>query len=357
DGVALTGFWGSTLFHRDDLPFAPEHVPDVFTKFRRKVEKKSKPRPTLPAPGRLPALESAIDPGEIPSLERLGLVERTVDRRRALAFVGGETAARERMDSWIWQRNCLRQYKKTRNGLIGADYSSKLSPWLSVGAVSARTVAEEIARYEEQRTRNESTYWLLFELLWRDYFHFIAVRYGSRLFQLRGPKGPPDATWRREREEFEAWCEGRTGIPFVDANMRELRLTGFMSNRGRQNVASFLTKNLEIDWRWGASWFESQLVDYDPGSNWGNWAYVAGVGNDPRDRFFHIENQADRYDPEGAYVRTWVPELAPLAGGAIHTAHRLAEHELVRAGVAGHAYPPPILDMDASYRKLRRRAA
>jgi deoxyribodipyrimidine photo-lyase len=113
-------------------------------------------------------------------------------------------------------------------------------------------------------------------------------------------------SWKQDKVNFDKWVKGETGVPFIDANMRELQQTGFMSNRGRQNVASFLTKDLGIDWTWGAAYFESQLIDYDVCSNWGNWAYIAGVGNDPRGhRFFNIEKQAHDYDKEHKYRELW----------------------------------------------------
>ncbi len=115
--------------------------------------------------------------------------------------------------------------------------------------------------------------------------------------------------WKHDKAKFEAWINGKTGVPFIDANMKELQLTGFMSNRGRQNVASFLTKDLGIDWTWGATYFESQLIDYDVCNNWGNWNYVAGVGNDPReDHYFNIETQVEKYDKNGDYVKLWLSE-------------------------------------------------
>jgi deoxyribodipyrimidine photo-lyase len=158
-------------------------------------------------------------------------------------------------------------------------------------------------------TKNESTYWLIFELIWRDYFRMITKKYGNRIFKAGGIKNKI-LQLRQDPDIFKRWTEGQTGIPFIDANMRELKQTGFMSNRGRQNVASFLVKDLKIDWRMGASYFEYTLIDYDVHNNWGNWNYVAGVGNDPReDRYFNTQLQAQRYDPSGKYVKRWLPEL------------------------------------------------
>lgn len=177
---------------------------------------------------------------------------------------------------------------------------------MSLGCISARTIHYEVKKYEQERLANDSTYWLVFELLWRDYFRFVAAKYGTKIFRRQGIR-KKEIKWQHDLIKFETWRTGNTGVAFVDANMKELLLTGFMSNRGRQNVASFLTKDLGIDWRWGAAWFESQLIDYDVCSNWLNWVYVAGVGNDPReDRYFNIESQTRKYDPENQYSRIWL---------------------------------------------------
>ena len=146
---------------------------------------------------------------------------------------------------------------------------------------------------------------------------------------------------------FERWARGETGVPFVDANMREMNATGFMSNRGRQNVASFLVKDLKLNWQMGANYMESVLIDYDVASNWCNWNYVAGVGNDPReDRYFNILSQATRYDPSGDYIRHWLPELAALPKDRIHRPDLLTADEEREYGVkVGVNYPAAMVDM------------
>jgi deoxyribodipyrimidine photo-lyase len=194
--------------------------------------------------------------------------------------------------------------------MLGGDYSSKLSPWLSQGCISPKMVYHELKKYEKERGANESTYWLFFELLWRDFFRFMGKKYGNKIFQKGGTRGQIDPKWVEDLELLERWTAGKTGIPFIDANMLELKNTGFMSNRGRQNVASYLSKDLNLNWQMGAEYFESILIDYDVCSNWGNWNYIAGVGSDPReDRYFNIETQAKRYDPDGAFIKHWLSEL------------------------------------------------
>ncbi|KAA0148425.1 hypothetical protein FNF29_06643 [Cafeteria roenbergensis] len=235
------------------------------------------------------------------------------DPRCAIQLFGGETAALARLRLYLWDEDRLREYKQTRNGMAGQGFSSKLSPWLAVGALSPRQVAAEVARYERERVANESTYWLLFELLWRDYFRFACIGWGSDVFRLAGPKRAldPGRGWSRDPAVWGPWTRAQTGYPLVDACMRELTQSGFMSNRGRQNVASFLARDLEADWRVGAEWFESLLADHDPCSNYGNWTYVAGVGADPReDRYFSIPKQARNYDGHGTFMRLWLPEVA-----------------------------------------------
>ncbi|MCU0330608.1 MAG: DASH family cryptochrome [Candidatus Kapabacteria bacterium] len=300
--------WSRTLFHPADLPFPIAELPNVFTTFRKAVEKLSSIRPELPTPTVVPPPPSNVEWLAMPTITDLVPSAPSDDARAVLRFVGGETAGLDRLNDYIWQRNLIATYKETRNGLIGEAYSSKLSPWLSLGCLSPRAIHAEVRAYERDVVSNSSTYWLVFELLWRDFFRFTAMAMGTRIFKPHGMKGAA-VQWKHDAEVFEAWRTGTTGNDFVDANMRELLHTGWMSNRGRQNVASWLTKAKHIDWRWGARWFEHALVDYDVCSNWGNWAYVAGVGNDPReDRFFNTAKQAATYDEHGDYRRLWLSQ-------------------------------------------------
>lgn len=349
-------FWGKTLYHVNDLPFdGPEDIPDVYTNFRKGVEKRSRVRSTISPPESLPPLPDDVSPGEIPTLDDLGIdADGRVDDRAVLPFRGGETRGRDRIDEYIWREDCLKKYKATRNGLLGANYSSKFSPWLAHGCISPRTIYEEVERYEAERFDNKSTYWMKFELIWRDFFTYVARKAGDRLFQPGGII-ENDIDWKYHEESFDRWARGTTGIPFVDANMRELNQTGYMSNRGRQNVASMLSQSLKLDWRMGAAYFESRLVDYDVASNWGNWAYNSRVGNDPRARYFNIVKQAKRYDENGAYVRHWLPELKGVPDEFVHEPHRMSyEQQKLYDCVLGADYPKPIVDLDATYARIQR---
>jgi deoxyribodipyrimidine photo-lyase len=353
-GIRLQVDWGHTLYHPEDLPFCLSQLPELFTRFRKQVEGSTPIRDPLPIPS-IPPLPSGLDPGPLPTLASLGLSSPARDPRARFTYLGGSTAAHARLQTYFWDRDRLRIYKETRNGMLDPDDSSRLSAWLALGCISPRTVYAEVKRYEQERVRNESTYWLVFELLWRDYFRFILAKHGAKLFRPSGIQGIP-IPWQQDWPRFQAWCRGETGYPLVDANMRELAATGFMSNRGRQNVASFLTKNLGIDWRMGAEWFESLLIDYDVASNYGNWNYTAGVGNDARGfRYFHIPKQSREYDPKGDYLRHWLPELAGIPGDKIHEPYRLTAAEQKQFGVRlGVDYPRPLVDLDKSLAANRR---
>lgn len=295
--------WGETLYHPNDLSFEIHNLPEVFTQFRKAVEKKILVRKIIEAALHI---SSPQDFGtDIPDMETLGYETPEEDERSVVPFMGGSSEAMQRLDYYLWEKELLSTYKNTRNSLIGGDYSSKSSPWLANGAISPRQVYWEVKKYEKYVKKNSSTYWLIFELLWRDYFHFVAKKHGKQIFQRAGILQEEKIN-RGPDKHFDLWAEGRTREPFVDANMQELNTTGFMSNRGRQVVASYLMHTLKIDWRLGAAYFEKMLIDYDPCSNYGNWIYIAGVGNDPRGgREFNIERQKETYDPQGEYQALW----------------------------------------------------
>jgi len=228
---------------------------------------------------------------------------------------GGESQALNQLQFYLWDSDLIRDYKETRNQLLGREFSSKLSTYLSQGCLSPKVIYSEVKKYEAEKGANDSTYWLIFELIWRDFFRFMGKKHGNKIFLKSGIKEQLNDVLYDNKVLFDKWKNGLTGIPFVDANMRELNQTGFMSNRGRQNVASFLVKDMKINWLMGAEFFESQLIDYDPCSNYGNWNYIAGVGSDPRsDRYFNIPLQVKKYDSQAKYIKHWLPELkdAPL---------------------------------------------
>ena len=296
--------WQSSLMDPSDLPFEIARLPGVFTPFRQAVEKADvQPRAVIPAPKIIPPLPEA-DLIQDDFVEPVGQPDaRSSFPYDDARFDGSETAALAHVERYFGGP-LPRTYKTTRNGLSGTDYSTKLSPWLASGALSPRTVHEALLKHEAQFGVSDGSRWIVFELLWRDYFRFSSLKHGTRLFRHDGlstlpyPPHDPDA--------FSAWRSGQTGQPFVDAGMRELAATGYLSNRMRQIVASYLIHDRGCDWRAGAAWFEAQLIDYDVCSNQGNWLYIAGRGTDPRQgRRFDTDYQARTHDPDGTYHKLW----------------------------------------------------
>ncbi len=304
----LETFSTSTLYHAEDLPFSIKDIPDVFTNFRKKTEKDSVIRKPFEKPTEINSPE--IPKIKFPTLEDLGLDFSPIDSRAAIQFKGGETEAINRLKHYFYETKCLSIYKETRNGMIGIDYSSKFSAWLAMGCISPRFIYDEVKKYEKQFGANDSTYWLVFELLWRDFFRFMFKKYQTKFFLYSGIKTEKINSKSLNEKLLSQWINGATKSDFINANMLELKQTGFMSNRGRQNVASYFCNELNMDWRLGAAYFEEQLIDYDVCSNWGNWAYLAGVGNDPRGhRYFNIEKQANDYDKNKAFRNHWLTKI------------------------------------------------
>ncbi len=305
-GVEWTTTSTSTLFHPNDLPFGVRDIPDVFTDFRKRTERDADVRKEFAMPIAIPTPD--LQPTPLPSLASLDIEIPVADSRAVMAFKGGEQEALKRARHYLLDSGCLSNYKETRNGMLGADYSSKFSPWLALGCISPRTIYFMVKEYEHLHGANDSTYWLIFELIWRDYFRYSMKKHKNLFFLKGGIQNRPPKTIQNN-EALQQWTQGKTGVDFVDANMHELRLTGFMSNRGRQIVASYLCNDLKLDWRFGAAYFEEQLIDYDVASNWGNWAYLAGVGNDPRgNRYFDVAKQARQYDAASEYRKLWIEE-------------------------------------------------
>lgn len=290
-------FEDETLLAAEDLPF--RNMPKSYTSFRKKVEAVLNVRDLAQKP-LFNSFKNDKEFGDcfVP-------IEKDLHPNTAHPLHGGEAAAWERLNHYFWESHDLAQYKDTRNGLIGVNYSSKFSAYLALGNLSPVQIYYAIQDFERQVEKNESTYWLFFELLWREFFIWVAEKNGTAIFQLGGIQKKQDIDWEENEQAFKKWCTGKTGHPFIDANMRELVATGYMSNRGRQNAASYLIHNLKVDWRWGAAFYEQHLVDYDVSSNWCNWMYIAGVGNSSRNAVFNPTSQQEYYDKEGHYVTLW----------------------------------------------------
>ncbi|CCF46101.1 DASH family cryptochrome [Colletotrichum higginsianum] len=367
-GVAFKTWLDEKYFIDDrDLHFkSPDELADVFTAFRKTQEPlREKPRPTLPPPSKgslppypdqdtLPPQRSPFDiPSTFDALESALLKPLTSpfsdepefpeNAQSVHPFQGGEGVALQRLDHLV-KTGAMSSYKDTRNGLLGVDFSTKLSAYLSFGCLTSRQIHEAMVRFEDGQDdkfkgtpgygkgENDGTKAVRFELLWRDYMRLCTRKFQEKLFRVTGFKGDTTPKWKSADPEhvvsddnmgtsvkkiqqiLQRFLNGTTGMGLIDASQRELWHTGYTSNRARQNVASFLTKHLGIDWRYGAEWYEYLLVDYDVSSNWSNWQYVAGVGNDPRgdNRIFNPVKQAFDYDKSGEYVKAWVVETREI---------------------------------------------
>ena len=306
EDVNFHSIYNQLLYHPEDINFEISNTPQVFTAFRKKLEKYVAIREEATTL-KLSDSNRIENSTQIPTLSDLGFEDFETNPHSAFPFKGGETEALKRLNDYFFNTKKLGFYKKTRNGLVGVDYSSKFSSWLANGSISARTIYWKVKQFENEHFKNESTYWLIFELIWRDYFKYISLKHGSQIFKLEGIL-QKEYEWSTNKNQIDKWINGETSSDFVNANMIELKETGWMSNRGRQNVASYFAKELQLDWRIGAAYFESLLIDYDVHSNFGNWMYVAGVGNDPRDRKFNVQLQAARYDEHGKFRRLWLQQ-------------------------------------------------
>ena len=227
-------------------------------------------------------------------------------------FAGGEEQGLAHLGKYFADQKA-HHYKSVRNELAGWDNSTKLSAWLANGCLSVREVLASLHRFEQHSGKTESSYWIYFELLWREYFYWYALHYKQHLFAFDGiEQRRPLTSYYPQR--YKSWTTGTTEYALVNACMRELNSTGYLSNRGRQIVASCFVNELELDWRFGAAYFEQQLIDYDAAVNWGNWQYLAGVGADPRSasqgaasgRHFDLDKQQQRYDADGSYRNQWL---------------------------------------------------
>lgn len=339
-----------------DVPFDnPRDLPDVFTSYRKSVEPlRDAPRKLASTPKSLPSLPKKIpsqqEPYSIPSdyrdfetallkpLKERPILDNMSDFpdgvKSAHPFKGGSSEGQKRIQHLLGS-GAMTKYKDTRNGLLGLDFSTKLSAWLALGCITARQVHWQMIDFEDGRSdqykgtegygkgENKGTAAVRFELLWRDYMRLCTRKFGPRLFRVEGFRDDSSYPWKTPgkkgsgpevQEMFDRFMRGTTGTGLIDASQRELYHTGYTSNRARQNVASYLSKHLGMNWKLGAELYEHFLTDYDLSSNWGNWQYVAGVGNDPRGeaRVFNPVKQAVDYDPEGDYVKAWVEELRPL---------------------------------------------
>jgi deoxyribodipyrimidine photo-lyase len=316
----------------------------VFTPYHRSWERASRREP-LRRPCLLPGLPTGVRPGRIPALQSLGLRQPLADPP-----AGGERAGRVRLEAFL--ADGVDSYDERRDAL-GHDGTSALSPYLHFGCLSPRDV-------EHRLPSSPGAAELRRQLCWRDFYAQV-LRCSPRNARSEHQQRYRGMRWSRALRNFDAWCEGRTGYPVVDAAMRQLRREGWIHNRGRLIVGSFLTKDLGIDWRWGERWFMELLVDGDEASNNGNWQWIASVGVDPQPparRIYNPTRQQERFDPGGSYVRRYVPELERVPDQYLAEPWTMPVEAQKAAGcVIGSDYPEPIVHHAQARREALERFA
>ncbi|MEE2644457.1 MAG: DASH family cryptochrome, partial [Myxococcota bacterium] len=341
--------WGRTLYPLNALPFEGK-PPLSFTEYRRAVERAMPPPMAEEGIKKLLPLPLGLNPGAMPTLDQFGFPEAPLDPRSIYPFKGGEEQALLRLKSYVWDRGLGAHHQQGKQLLAGEAYSSKLSPWLAVGALSPRRLWTELIVYEEQKRRQPglSLYSLRCQLLRRDYMAALAFHVPEEMSQLAGYQGiPPSPPYERDLARFERWWRGYTGVPLVDAFMRELAATGYISPVGREVVARYLCESLRLDWRWGASCFETFLIDYEPATTWGSWQSIAGVGSRWAAKRQSLLAIGRRVDPDGHYIRYWVPELGYLPSEQIHTPHLMEQEAAAAVGlVIDQSYPAPLVECE-----------
>ena len=303
----------------------------VFSPFHRAWERLPR-RAVAGAPDALPELPGNLDTGRLPSLETLGLRQEVQE-----PATGGERAGRERLERFL--ADGQHGYARSRDSLAAS--TSGLSPYLHFGCLSAREVESRLDNGDGPAAFQR-------QLCWRDFHHHVLLHFPANVRSEFQARYRGAIAWNRSHELFSAWCEGRTGFPLVDAAMRQLSREGWMHNRARMVAGSFLTKDLGIDWRWGERHFMRLLLDGDAANNNGNWQWIASVGTDPQPVFRRIlspTRQQQAHDPDGLYVRRYVPELLAVPDRFLAEPWTMPEELQRELGcVIGSDYPTPVVD-------------
>jgi deoxyribodipyrimidine photo-lyase len=333
--VGIESFAHPGLHAVDDLGAIRTQAGDpytVFSPFHRAWQAAPR-RAVLGRPRAFGTPPAGVRKGSLPALGELGLSQRVGDPPP-----GGETAARERLSRFLGDG--VGSYASDQDALA-ADRTSRLSPYLHFGCISPREVEDRLPRGAGPEAFRR-------QLCWRDFHHHVLLHFPRNARAEFQERYRGTIAWSRAERRFEAWREGRTGFPLVDAGMRQLLREGWMHNRARLVVGSFLTKDLGIDWRWGERHFMRLLIDGDEANNNGNWQWIASVGTDPQPAFRRIYNPArhmERYDPEGAYVRRYVPELRDVPLEFLAEPWSMPEDVQRACGcVIGRDYPEPVVD-------------
>jgi len=338
---------GKMLYHTGDLPFPVTHTPDTYASFYREVGKIIPIRSVIGKPDFIPLYLSNIESGDVPKLEDLGFTQSQIEEAEYL-FKGGESMGMQHLDNFI-EYNLKSSKIPTHNWEeMRNSHTTHLAPYLSIGNISARQLFVRLHKYSEHKKYKKRVKCLIHGLIRRDFYRLMTKKYRNNIFFKNGIRGESTYQLIEDMDLFSMWAEARTGMPMVDAFMRVLNKTGYLSPEGRYFVASFLVEEMKLNWKLGAEYFESKLVDYDPSSNWVNWNHIGGVSLDSKeDRYCNIVTRARKIDPTGDFIREWVPELASITNSHVHEPYKLDENELKKYELElGKDYPVPIVDIE-----------
>jgi len=307
---------GKMLYYTRDLPFPVTHTPDTFSAFRKEVVDITPVRAPLPRPETLNAI-TEVDAGEMLSLKELAGRSITATNPNSL-FVGGEKTAQLRLEYLL--RDDLTSYTDEHKLL---DHSSLISPWISSGCISPKRVYANLqAKISQDRNCCASAEIIKQGLLRRDFLRLMGKKHTNKIFLRGGIRSEINHALKDDRTALNKWIEGRTAKPLINAFMKELSATGYLSTKGRQISAIYLVHAMGVNWQMGASYFESVLIDYDPCSNYGNWNRVADVDLDDRKlTHYNLAAQVRKYDPEAEYIRKWASDYKGQSSREIHALH------------------------------------
>lgn len=298
--VNLKHFIGHTLYNKEDLPFPVKDIPDVFSQFKKKTERDAIVKPCVLTPEHINFVQLE-DWGVLPAITNLVVNELSIDLPVNTEFKGGENEALKHLHDFL---NDGEELALANTTLKKNNVFSKLSPWLGLGCLSPREVYWKMKEAEANFGLKPYFNQIVLGLLWRDYYRFMFKKYRNTFFKPEGFSINEVTTGLVDSDLLNAWKNGNTGQPLVDSIMHDLNTSGYISNSCRQLAATYLIYELGVNWTMGAAYFEEKLIDYAPASNWGNWANIAGVGNDKRlTGSFDFEKQLKIFDPKGTYLQ------------------------------------------------------
>ena len=337
---------GKMLYHTGDLPFPVRHTPDTYAAFYREVGKIVQVRKPLPVPDRILPYMGNVMSEPVPTLRDLGFMEEEIPKN-GFVFKGGESEGNRRLEAFIKENFKVSNLGGPRKNKIEV-LSTELNPYLSAGCLSPKSVFESLNQYMGNKYHSNRASCIIHGLLRRDFLKLIEKKYKNKIFDFSGIKGVAPTDINGDEGNFKIWCEAKTGVPIVDAFMRELNNTGFVSFEGRRVLSQFLVEELNVNWQLGAEYFQSKLIDYNPCSNWGNWNIIAGIAFDAKeDRYCSFITKSKKLDPKGEFIRKWLPELSAINDHFIHEPDKLSEKDLKKLKIKlGIDYPNPVVDTE-----------